>query len=73
MVAISHGRSSTETDTEVADQTTTKPTIRVSVAIVEAHQPTRDHLVTLLGNGGTPFGSMADLAGLEAALAATNA
>lgn len=49
-------------DTEVADQPTTKPTIRVSVAIVEAHQPTRDHLVTLLGNGGTPFGSMADLA-----------
>ncbi|MCB1029349.1 MAG: hypothetical protein KDB24_16480, partial [Microthrixaceae bacterium] len=46
----------------MADQSTTKPTIRVSVAIVEAHQPTRDHLVSLLGNGGTPFGSMADLA-----------
>ena len=48
--------------TDVADPPTTKPAIKVSVAIVEAHQPTRDHLIKLLRSGGTPFGSMADLA-----------
>ena len=48
--------------TDVADPPTTKPAIKVSVAIVEAHQSTRDHLIKLLRSGGTPFGSMADLA-----------
>lgn len=36
--------------------------IRVSVAVVEAHTPTRAHLVQVLGNGATPFGSVAELA-----------
>ncbi len=36
--------------------------IRVSVAVVEAHTPTRAHLVQVLGNGATPFSSVAELA-----------
>lgn len=36
--------------------------IRVSVAVVEAHTPTRAHLVQVLGHGATPFSSVAELA-----------
>jgi len=36
--------------------------IRVSVAVVEPHAPTRDRMLRLLGNGGTPFNSIEELA-----------
>ena len=36
--------------------------IRVSVAVVEPHPPTRDRMLRLLGNGGTPFNSIEELA-----------
>ena len=36
--------------------------IRVSVAVVEPHPPTRDSMLRLLGNGGTPFNSIEELA-----------
>ena len=39
------------------------PTIRVSVAIVESHPATRDRLARMLGDGGTPFNSIEELAG----------
>lgn len=37
--------------------------IRVSVAVVEPHAATRDRILRLLGNGGTPFNSIEELAG----------
>ena len=37
--------------------------IRVSVAVVEAHPATRDRIMRLLGDGGTPFNSIEELAG----------
>lgn len=39
-----------------------QPTIRVSVAVVEADVPTRDGLMGLLGEGVTPFASVEELA-----------
>lgn len=36
--------------------------IRVSVAVVEPHAATRDGILRLLGNGGTPFNSIEELA-----------
>ena len=36
--------------------------IRVSVAVVEPHPATRDRMLRLLGNGGTPFNSIEELA-----------
>jgi len=38
-------------------------TIRVSVAVVEAHAPTRERIMGLLGDGVTPFGTVEELAG----------
>lgn len=32
--------------------------IRVSVAVVEAHEPTRDRILSLLSSGATPFSSL---------------
>lgn len=37
-------------------------TIRVSVAVVESHAPTRERIMGLLGDGVTPFGSVEELA-----------
>ena len=41
---------------------TVTASIRVSVAIVEPHGPTRERMMRLLDSGGTPFGSIAELA-----------
>ena len=41
---------------------TVAASIRVSVAIVEPHGPTRERMMRLLDSGGTPFGSIAELA-----------
>ena len=39
-----------------------RPTaIRVSVAVVEAHEPTRERIVSLLSSGATPFASLEEL------------
>ncbi|MEI2639582.1 MAG: P-loop NTPase [Microthrixaceae bacterium] len=35
--------------------------IRVSVAVVEAHEPTRDRILSLLSSGATPFSSIEEL------------
>jgi len=43
--------------------TTPPSAIRVSVAVVEAHPATRDRIMRLLGDGGTPFNSIEELAG----------
>jgi pilus assembly protein CpaE len=39
-----------------------QPAIRVSVAVVEAHAPTRERIMALLGDGITPFSSLEELA-----------
>ena len=39
----------------------TQPAIRVSVAVVEAHAPTRERIMALLGDGVTPFSSLEEL------------
>jgi pilus assembly protein CpaE len=39
-----------------------QPAIRVSVAVVEAHAPTRERIMALLGDGVTPFTSLEELA-----------
>jgi pilus assembly protein CpaE len=39
-----------------------QPTIRVSVAVVEADVPTRERMMALLGDGVTPFSSIEELA-----------
>lgn len=55
---------STET-TEMADMTDmaeiAQPTIRVSVAVVESHVPTRERIMGLLGDGVTPFSTVEEL------------
>ena len=38
-----------------------QPAIRVSVAVVEAHAPTRERVMALLGDGVTPFTSLEEL------------
>ena len=39
-----------------------QPTIRVSVAVVESHVPTRERIMGLLGDGVTPFSTVEELA-----------
>lgn len=39
-----------------------QPAIRVSVAVVEAHAPTRERMMALLGDGVTPFTTVEELA-----------
>ncbi|MGB6056650.1 MAG: P-loop NTPase [Microthrixaceae bacterium] len=39
----------------------TPPAIRVSVAVVESHAPTRERIVSLLSSGVTPFASIEEL------------
>jgi pilus assembly protein CpaE len=39
-----------------------QPAIRVSVAVVEGHAPTRERIMALLGDGVTPFSSLEELA-----------
>lgn len=39
----------------------TQPTIRVSVAVVESHVPTRERIMGLLGDGVTPFSTVEEL------------
>ena len=41
---------------------TPQPAVRVSVAVVEAHPPTRERIMALLGDGVTPFSSLEELA-----------
>ncbi len=38
-----------------------QPTIRVSVAVVESHVPTRERIMGLLGDGVTPFSTVEEL------------
>lgn len=38
------------------------PAIRVSVAVIESHAPTRERIMGLLGDGVTPFASVEELA-----------
>jgi hypothetical protein len=38
-----------------------QPAIRVSVAVVEAHAPSRERIMALLGDGVTPFTSLEEL------------
>jgi len=49
----------------VTDSTMTseapQPTIRVSVAVVESHVPTRERIMGLLGDGVTPFSTVEEL------------
>lgn len=49
-----------DSDPEQGSSTPTVP-VRVSVAIVEGHAPTRERMVSLLGDGVTPFATIEEL------------